>query len=83
MQEFRKMRDEGKTELKECFVIIVTFSVITINCCYRNSSISKCEWMKNCKRLLEEKWVLPVSYFSAETSNILEKLNFFLNFIKH
>jgi len=45
MQEFRKMRDEGKTELKECFVIIVTFSVITINCCYRNSSISKCEWM--------------------------------------
>jgi len=49
MEEFQKMCDEGKTEMKECFVIIVTFSVITINCCYRNSSISKCEWTKNCK----------------------------------
>jgi len=45
MLEFQKMRDEGKAEMKACFVIIVTFSVTTINCCYRNSSISKCEWM--------------------------------------
>lgn len=83
MQRFQKMHDESKAEMKACFVIIVTFSVLSISCCYRNSSISKCEWMKNCKQLLEEKLVLPMSYFSAETANILEKLSFFPNFIKH
>ena len=83
MQEFQKMHDEGKAEMKACFVIIFAFSVLSINCCYRNSSISKCEWMKNCKQLLEEKWVLPVSYLSAETSIILEKLNSLPNFIKN
>jgi len=83
MQELQKMHDEGKAEMKACFVIIFAFSVFSINCCYRNNTISKCEWMKNCKQLLEEKWVLPVSYFSAETSNILDKLNFFPNFIKN
>jgi len=29
---------------------------------------------------VEEKWVLPVSYFSAETPNILEELNFIPSF---
>jgi len=43
--EFQKMHDEGKAEMKACFVIIFAFSVLSINCCYRNSNISKCEWM--------------------------------------
>jgi hypothetical protein len=83
MQEFQKMHDESKADMKAYFVIIFAFTVLSINCCYSNSSISKCEWMRNCKQLLEEKWVLPASYFSAETPNILEKLNFIPNFIKH
>jgi hypothetical protein len=39
--------------------------------------------MKYCKQLLDEKWVLPVYYFSAETSNNLEKLNYWPNLNKH